>query len=111
MHQHTLAYAFDDASRILTVTGDVDVEGALALRREVFAHSADEIGSVTMDLSQVTALSGAAVGVMASTRAEMRSRFWSLTFVAKERSVARDLLPTAGMTVFDPAAVRTLQHL
>jgi anti-anti-sigma factor len=93
--------AFDEQTRTLTVTGLVDVAAAVEVRRLVIAHATAHRASLSLDLTQVEALSNAAIGVLASARAELRAHFLFLKMVAAQGSVASRVLPDNGMAVFE----------
>lgn len=91
--------AFDEQTRTLTLTGDVDEAGALELRRQLAALMHDHAASLVMDLSSVHSLPSTAVGEIAAARAGMRARFATITLVAPPGSVASTVLSRFGMSV------------
>lgn len=97
--------AYDETTRILRVTGGLDVAAARTLRRELIDRSHSDPGAVTMDLSLVDEMSDAALGVIAAARAELRSHFQSLTFVSTPGTVAWRLLPKSGMAIAESESV------
>jgi anti-anti-sigma factor len=95
------ACAYDETTRTLTLSGDLDDTGALQLRHRLTALTADHSSSLVMDLSRVETLPSAAVGVIAAARADMRAHFHQLDLVAAPGSLARSILPRCGMKVRD----------
>jgi anti-anti-sigma regulatory factor len=101
MARASFACAFDEQTRTLTLSGDVDEAGACELRRQLAALMQDHVSSVIMDLSSVHSLPGSVVGEIASARAGMRARFATLTLVAPQGSLARGVLARFGMSARD----------
>jgi anti-anti-sigma factor len=95
------ACAYDASTHTLTLSGDVDADGALQLRHQLTSLMAVHTDSLVMDLSGVRSLPSAAVGVIAAARADMRAHFHRLDLVAAPGSVARTVLPRCGMSVRD----------
>lgn len=93
------ACAYDESTRTLTITGDLDELGAWELRRKLESLLADHTRDLVMDLSSVGSLPSAAVGVIAAARADMRAHFHRLDLVAASGSVADRVLPRSGMVV------------
>lgn len=93
--------AFDEDTRTLRVNGALDVVAAIELRRQLIGYAVTYRESMTLDLSEVEALSGAAVGVLAAARVELRSHLLFLKMVAAPGSVASRMLPENGMAVFE----------
>jgi anti-anti-sigma factor len=101
MARASFTCAFDEQTRTLTLSGDVDEAAAHELRRRLAALMHDRASSVIMDLGSVHSLPGSAVGEIAAARAGMRARFATLTLVAPEGSVARSVLARFGMSARD----------
>lgn len=97
----SFASAYDEDTRTLTLSGDLDEAGAHQLRQQLAALMADHHRSLVMDLSGVASLPSAAIGVIAAARAGMRARFHRLELVAAPGSVAGVVLPRCGMSVRD----------
>jgi len=93
------ACAYHEATRTLTVSGDLDERGATELRHQLRTLTADHTRSLVMDLSSVRSLPSVAVGVIAAARADMRAHFNRLDLVAAPGSVACVVLPRSGMAV------------
>jgi len=99
MASQPFACAYHDATRTLTVSGDVDERAATELRHQLRLLTADHTRSLVMDLSSVRSLPSVAVGVIAAARADMWAHFNRLDLVAAPGSVACVVLPRAGMAV------------
>lgn len=95
------ACAYDEDTRTLTLSGDLDEAGSVQLRYQLTSLMADHTRSLVMDLSSVDSLPSVAVGVIAAARADMRAHFHRLELVATPGSVARVVLPRCGMSVHD----------
>ena len=95
------ACAYDEDTRTLTLSGDLDEAGSVQLRYQLTSLMADHTRSLVMDLSSVDSLPSVAVGVIAAARADMRAHFHHLDLVARPGSVARIVLPRCGMSVHD----------
>ena len=93
------ACAYDEATRTLTLSGDLDEGGASELRRRLTDLMADHTRDLVMDLTSVATLPSSAVGVIAAARADMRAHFHHLELVASQGSVAGRVLPRSGMSV------------
>lgn len=101
MTRSSFICTFDEQTRTLTLSGDVDEAGAHELRRQLAALMRDHASSMIMDLSSVHSLPGSAVGEIAAARAGMRARFATITLVAPQGSVARGVLARFGMSAHD----------
>lgn len=99
MARTPFACAYDDATRTLTLSGDLDERGALELRQRLASLLADHTADLVVDLSSVASLPSSAVGVIAAARADMRAHFHRIELVAARGSVAGRILPRCGMSV------------
>ncbi|MEO5853044.1 MAG: STAS domain-containing protein [Nocardioides sp.] len=92
-----LGLDFDAASRVLAVTGDVDEAQAADLRVAIDEHSGGCTTDLVVDLSAVTYLPSAAVGVLA--RASQRFETVGTTFelAVAAGSVAQRVLQVCAM--------------
>ena len=106
MPRTPFACAYDETTRTLTLSGDLDEVGALELRHRLTSLMADRGRDLVMDLSSVATLPSAAVGVIAAARADMRAHCHRLDLVASPGSAARRILPRSGMRVEAPSAAR-----
>ena len=91
--------AYDDATRTLTVSGDLDETGALELQGRLSSLMSEHSRDLVMDLSSVKSLPGLAVGVIAAARADMRAHFARLDLVAPQGSPVGRVLLRSGMAV------------
>lgn len=87
-----LAVVFDATSGVLTVAGDLDELPTAALRTSIHEHSQGYTSGLTLDLSGVTYLSSAAVGVLAKLRQEFSTSGAHLELAAGSGSVAQRVL-------------------
>jgi anti-anti-sigma factor len=97
--------AYDEATRTLTVSGDLDEAGALELQRRLTSLMTDHARDLVMDLSSVGSLPSLAVGVIAAARADMRAHFHRLELVAPQGSPVGRVLLRSGMAVRSRKAV------
>ena len=68
MSEHHTSQVTTDAPGRITVTGDMDLFGASALRRAVGKESTNGAGSIRVDLSRITWINGSALRHVATTR-------------------------------------------
>ena len=86
------AMRFDATSSVLAVSGDLDEGPTAALRSAIKERSQEYASSVTLDLSAVTYLSSAAVGVLAKAGQAFSTPGADLELTAKSGSVAERVL-------------------
>lgn len=83
---------FDATSGVLRVSGDLDELPTAALRTSIQEHSQGYTSRLILDLSGVTYLSSAAVGMLAKARQEFSTTGADLELAAASGSVAQRVL-------------------
>ncbi len=91
------ALDFDAASGVLAVSGELDEEPAAALRAALEEHSQGYTSGLVLDLSGVTYLPSAAVGVLAKATQQFDSAGSNLELAAAAGSVAQRVLTVCAM--------------
>jgi anti-anti-sigma factor len=89
--------AFDATSRVLTVAGDLDEEPIAALRDFLGERGREQGEGLVVDLSGVTYLPSAAVGVLARETQNLDAAGVSLELAAAAGSVAQRVLTVCAM--------------
>ena len=87
-----LVCAYDSASGVLTVVGDVESESVSALREAIAGHSADGTTGLAVDLSRVTYFPSAAIGMLVKTSMTFKAAGTPFEIVAVAGSVVDRLL-------------------
>lgn len=88
---------FDEASDVLTVTGELDEISSAALRDAVQEHTRDYASSIVIDLSDVDYLPSVAIGVLAVSLQSAAAHGQSVELVAVEGSIAQRVLQVCAM--------------
>lgn len=88
---------FDATSNVLAISGDLDEGPTAALRKEIEERSKGFLSSLTLDLSAVTYLSSAAVGVLAKAGRQFSASGAELELAASSGSVAERVLTVCAM--------------
>jgi anti-anti-sigma factor len=88
---------FDATSDVLTVSGDLDEAPTATLRSALEERRQDHPDSLVLDLTGVTYLSSAAVGVLAKARQEFETSGADLELAARSGSVAERVLTVCAM--------------
>lgn len=91
------AAAFDSASRVLIVTGEVDEPASMSLRRDIETHSETFSRDLVIDLSGVGYLPSAAVGVLATVRQRFSESGATMDLVAGKGSIAQRVLSVCAL--------------
>ena len=97
MHNDAFAITFDEGSRSLVVTGDIEEPGAAALRDEIDARSGSWTSSVVVNLSDVRYLPSTAVGVLATAQKKAAENGQSVELVAAPGSIAERVLKVCAL--------------
>lgn len=97
MDPAALALVFDEASHLLTVTGELDELTAAELRDAIRKHSGDYSHPVVVDLSGVEYLPSAAIGVLAKSMQEAEARGHAVELVALDGTVAQRVLQVCAL--------------
>lgn len=92
-----LGLDFDAASRVLSVAGDVDEPQVASLRVAIDEHSGDGTTGLVVDLSAVTYLPSAAVGVLARASQQFETKGTPFELAAATGSVAQRVLTVCAM--------------
>ena len=91
------AISFDTTSRVLTVTGEVGAEQAVALQSAIEEHSNQRTAPLVVDLTGVTYLPSAAVGMLFRVGRDFAEVGTSLEFAAASGSTAQRVLTVCAM--------------
>ena len=91
------ALDFDATSGVLAVSGELDEEPAAALRAALEERSQGYASGLVLDLTGVTYLPSAAVGVLAKASQQFASSGSSLELAAAAGSVAERVLTVCAM--------------
>ncbi|WP_170286225.1 STAS domain-containing protein [Nocardioides rubriscoriae] len=97
MHPGSFSTDYDDAAHVLTVTGEVDETAAAELRDELDSRTEAFSRSLVLDLTAVTYLPSAAVGVLARAHQQATAAGQSLELRADEGSIAQRVLLVCGL--------------
>jgi anti-anti-sigma factor len=87
----------DDAASVLAVSGEVDEVAAGELRTAIEKHSDGFTAPLAVDLSDVTYLPSAAVGVLATARQRSTTSGATLELVAADGSIAQRVLAVCAL--------------
>ena len=88
---------FDASTRVLTVAGDVDEPQSAALREGIEQHSEWFSQALVVDLTSVTYLPSAAVGVLAKAGQSFAETGATLELAAATGSIAERVLTVCAM--------------
>ncbi len=88
---------FDEASSVLTVSGEIDEGAGVMLREELTKYSNDFERAITVDVSDVEYLPSLAVGVLATARRRAEQAGTGLGLRAVEGSLAQRVLTICGL--------------
>jgi anti-anti-sigma factor len=91
------AITFDAASDTLTITGDVDEHNAAVLREGIEKHSQMYSVGMAVDLSAVTYLPSAAVGVLVRAGQEFAAAGTTFELAAAAGTIAERVLTVCAM--------------
>ncbi len=98
MNQQTSADAsFDDATSVLTLTGDIDEGAGVALRDAIVARTENFTRSISIELSQVDYFPSLAVGVVANALSRAHQAGTEIVLVAEQGTVAQRVLTVCGL--------------
>jgi anti-anti-sigma factor len=91
------AISFDTTSRVLRMTGEVGPEGSVALQTAIEEHSNHRTEPLVVDLTGVTYLPSAAVGMLFRVGRDFAEVGTSLEFAAATGSTAQRVLTVCAM--------------
>lgn len=97
MRPGTFTADFDDDTRVLTLSGELDEAAATVLRDTLTSHTDDYSKSLVIDLSSVDYLPSAAVGVLARAQQQAAGSGQSLDLVASDGTIAQRVLVVCGL--------------
>jgi anti-anti-sigma factor len=92
MTPRPFTYELSEAGQTLPLHGELDVLTSAALRDLLSAITADLVGELTVDLTDVDFLPSVAVGVLAGAQGAAINRGASLAFVAAKGTIAQRVL-------------------
>ncbi len=101
MTQRPFSYDLATAGQTLTLHGEVDEAASIELRDLLKPITADLVGDLRIDLTDVDFLPSVAIGVLAAGRNAATKNNASVTFVAAEGSISRRLLTICGIACED----------
>jgi anti-anti-sigma factor len=97
MTRRPFSYAISGDARTLTLRGELDEAAAVELRDLLNPITADLVGELRVDLTDVDFLPSAAVGVLASAQSGAARGNGSIAFVAASGSTAQRVLTICGL--------------
>ncbi len=97
MTQRPFSHELSGSGHTLTLHGEVDEAAAVELRDQLRAITADLVGELKVDLTDVDFLPSVAVGVLASAQGAAVARGASIAFVAASGSIAQRVLTICGI--------------
>lgn len=97
MDQGAFSVTFDEPSQTLAVAGDVEEANAVALRDAIDKHTDAFTKGLVIDLTAVTYLPSAAVGVLATTSTKATQTGQSIELFAAEGSIAQRVLQVCAL--------------
>jgi anti-anti-sigma factor len=92
-----LDHAYDDSTSTLAIAGEIDEACIAQLRDRVQEVTVGHTRSVTVDLTEVTLLPSAAIGVLAAARRDAARNDQRLALVAAPGTIAEAVLRVIGM--------------
>ena len=101
MTQRPFSYDLATAGQTLTLHGEVDEAASIELRDLLKPITADLVGDLRINLTDVDFLPSVAIGVLAAGRNAATKNNASVTFVAAEGSISRRLLTICGIACED----------
>src|ERR1700712_3229713 len=97
MTARPFSYALSGGARTASLHGDLDEGASVQLRALLRSITADLVGELRIDLTDVDFLPSAAVGVLASSQAAAARGSASIAFVAAEGTTAQRVLTICGL--------------
>ena len=97
MDERPLTFTFDEGSRTLRVSGEVDELSGPVLREALQQHSADYSKDLVVDLDDVDFLPSLGVGVLAVALRTAGERGSTLELVAAKGTIAQQVLNICGL--------------
>jgi len=101
MTQRPFSYDLSTAGQTLTLHGEVDEAAAIELRDLLAAVTADLVGELRINLTDVDFLPSVAIGVLAAARNVATKNNASVTFVAASGTISRRVLTICGIACDD----------
>jgi anti-anti-sigma factor len=101
MTQRPFSYDLSAAGQTLTLHGEVDEAASIELRDLLRAITADLVGELRINLTDVDFLPSVAIGVLAGARNAATTNDASVTFVAADGSISRRVLTICGIACDD----------
>jgi anti-anti-sigma factor len=96
MSQRAFSYDLSTAGQTLTLHGEVDEAASIELRDLLRAITADLVGELRINVTDVDFLPSVAIGVLAGARNAAAKNDASVTFVAADGSISRRVLTICG---------------
>jgi len=90
--ERPFSHELSEAGHTLTLHGEVDEVAAVELREVLRAITADLVGELKIDLTDVDFLPSVAVGVLAAAQGAAVAKGASIAFVATSGSIAQRVL-------------------
>jgi anti-anti-sigma factor len=97
MDDRPFGYTLSEDTRTLSLRGEVDEAAAVELRDLLRAITADLVGELRVDLTDVDFLPSVAIGVLAAARAAAAKGTGSIVLAAAPGSMAQRVLTICGL--------------
>ena len=97
MDERPLTFTFDEGSRTLCVSGEVDELSGPVLREALQKHSEDYSKDLVVDLDDVDFLPSLGVGVLAVALRTAGERGSTLELIAAKGTIAQQVLNICGL--------------
>ena len=101
MTQRPFTYDLAAAGQTLTLHGEVDESASIELRDLLRAITADLVGDLRINLTDVEFLPSVAIGVLIGARNAAAKNGASVTFAAADGSISRRVLTICGIACED----------
>jgi anti-anti-sigma factor len=97
MTPRAFSYELPEAGQTLILRGEVDEAAAVELRDLLRPITAELVGELRIDLTDVDFLPSVAIGVLAAAQGAAAKRDASIVFVATKGSIAQRVLTICGL--------------